>query len=468
VRKRKKHPIIYNLEITNLAAEGKAIAKIDEKIVFVTKVIPGDIVDVQVNRKRKSFLEGYPIKFHKYSENRVPAICKHFGVCGGCKWQNLPYNLQLSYKHNQVVDNFERIGKLKVDEIKPILASENTDFYRNKLEYTFTNRRWLHEDEIENAEEKILDGLGFHVPGRFDKVLDIEFCHLQPAPSNEIRLAVREFALKYGMSFFDLRKQEGLLRNLIIRNNSSGEFMVIASFFYEDEKLRNSLLEYLHQQFPKIKSLMYVVNPKRNDTISDLEIKHFAGDSFIFEKMEDLKFKISPKSFFQTNSLQAYNLYKIVREFANLNGDEVVYDLYTGTGTIANFIAKSAKKVIGIEFIEDAIADAKTNSAINNLSNTSFFAGDIKDILNEEFILENGKPDVIILDPPRAGIHKNVVESLLYAKPEKIVYVSCNPATQARDIALLGEEYQVKLIQPVDMFPHTHHVENVALLHRIS
>ncbi len=466
MRKRKQLPFFEKVKIIDIGAEGKAIAKINDLIIFIPYVIPGDIVDIQINKKKKNYLEGYVVKFHEYSPNRQEPFCSHFGICGGCKWQILPYEDQLKYKQKQIVDNLERIGKIELPQVNDILPSENTTYYRNKLEFSFSNKRWLTYDEIDDAdnETKQMNALGFHIPKKFDKILNIEHCYLQKEPSNKIRLAVKKIALENNLSFFDLRKQTGLLRNLIIRTSTTNELMVIVSFYYEDKEKREKLLNYIADNFNEITSLMYVINPKPNDSITDLEVKLFKGNDHIFEVMENLKFKIGPKSFYQTNSEQAYNLYKIVREFANLSGKEIVYDLYTGTGTIANFIAKQTKKVIGIEYVKEAIEDAKINSKINNINNTEFFAGDIKDVLSQEFIDNEGNPDVIIIDPPRAGMHKNVIESILYAMPEKIVYVSCNPATQARDINLLSDNYSVEKIQPVDMFPHTHHVENVALL----
>jgi 23S rRNA (uracil1939-C5)-methyltransferase len=464
-RDRRKLPIIENVEITNVAAEGKAIAKIDNKVIFVTQVVPGDIVDVQVIRKRKSFMEAIPVRFKKYSEIREKPFCEHFEICGGCKWQNLPYSEQIKYKHQQVVDNLQRIAKVELPEIDYILPSEKTVFYRNKLEFTFSNNRWLTKEEI--ASEGKLErnnALGFHVPKIWDKIVQINKCWLQPDPSNDIRNEVKRYADQNKLSYFDLRKQEGLLRNLIVRTSSTGELMVIVIFFFEDEKARIELLTHLKNHFPEITSLMYIINSKSNDSITDQEVLLFHGKDHIFEQMEDLKFKIGPKSFYQTNSEQAYNLYKITRDFAGLSGNEVVYDLYTGTGTIANFIAKKAKKVIGIEYVPEAIEDAKVNSEINQINNTSFFAGDLKDVLNPSFIKEHGKPDVIITDPPRAGMHPDVVEAILHANPSKIVYVSCNPATQARDIHLLDKKFRVIKVQPVDMFPHTYHVENIVLL----
>ena len=466
-RKRRSLPSIENVEILNVAAEGKAIAKIDNQVIFITNVVPGDIVDIQVIKKRKSFMEAIPIKFHKYSDIRIDAPCEHFGVCGGCKWQNLPYEEQLKYKHQQVIDSLERIAKVDLPKIDYILPSEKTTFYRNKLEYTFSNKRWLTKDEIDTKDE--LDrnnALGFHVPKVWDKVVDIKKCFLQSDPSNAIRLEFKKYADENNLTYFDLRKQEGFLRNLIIRTSTTKEVMVIPVFFYNDEDEINSILNHIAEKFPEITSLMYIVNTKGNDSITDQKVIPFKGNDFLYEQMEDLKFKIGPKSFYQTNSEQAYRLYSKAREFANLTGNEIVYDLYTGTGTIANFVAKKAKKVIGIEYVPEAIEDAKVNSEINNITNTDFFAGDMKDLLNDTFLETHGKPNVIITDPPRAGMHKDVVETILHANPEKIVYVSCNPATQARDINLMDQQYKVTKVQPVDMFPHTHHVENIVLLEK--
>lgn len=465
--RRNRKPLLENIEIEKLAAEGKAIARIDEKILFVTNVIPGDVVDVQVTKKRKAFMEGFPVRYHKHSPLKVDAICDHFGVCGGCKWQNLPYEDQLNFKQQEVMDNLQRIGKVELPEVTPILPSKNTFFYRNKLEYTFSNKRFLTREEI--AEEGDLNrdpAVGFHVPRLFDKIVDIKKCHLQPEPSNGIRNAIRDYAFANDLSFFDIRNQEGFLRTLIIRTSSTGEVMVIPTFYHEDVEKREGLLNHLKEKFPEITSLMYVINQKANDSIADQEVVLFHGNDHIFEQMEGLKFKIGPKSFYQTNSEQAYELYKVTREFAQLQGDEVVYDLYTGTGTIANFVAKKAKKVIGIEYVPEAIADAKVNSEINNITNTQFFAGDMKNVLTREFIELHGQPDTIIVDPPRAGMHADVVETLLYANANRIVYVSCNSATQARDLNMMDHAYKVTKVQPVDMFPHTHHVENIVLLER--
>lgn len=463
-RSQQKHPILYNLEIIDIAAEGKAVAKFEDMVVFVSNAVPGDVVDVQITRKSKNFREGYPVFFHKYSDKRVDAFCSHFGVCGGCKWQNLSYVQQLIYKQKQVTDCLQRIAKVELPEINKIIASEHTTYYRNKLEFTFSNKRWLTKEEMpEDGIQAVhnMNGLGFHVQGMFDKVLDIEKCYLQKEPMNKIRNGVKKFAIENNLTFFDLRKQEGFLRNMIIRNTASENLMVIIVFFFEDKQNRELLLNYLAEKFPEITSLFYVINNKRNDSVSDLEPVLYKGEDHITEEMEGLKFNISPKSFFQTNSLQAYQLYKITREYACLTGSEIVYDLYTGTGTIANFIALNTKKVIGIEYVDEAIEDAKKNSKLNNISNTSFFAGDIKDLLTTDFIEQQGRPDVIILDPPRAGVHQNVIDAILFAQPQKIIYVSCNPATQARDIALLDSSYRVTAVQPVDMFPHTHHVENI-------
>jgi 23S rRNA (uracil1939-C5)-methyltransferase len=465
VGRKRKLPLYEEIEIVEIASEGKALAKVNDKVVFVPQAIPGDVVDVQVSKRRKKYEEGMIMHFHKYSELRTEPFCEHFGTCGGCKWQHLPYPEQLRFKQKQILDNFERIGKIEIRKVNDILPSDKTRYYRNKMEFTFSNKRWLTQDEI-NSGEPIMErnALGFHVPGMFDKILDLNVCYLQPDPSDPIRLFVRDYALKNGYTFFDIRNHEGFLRNLIIRTSSTGEVMVIVSFYHEDIEKREALMNALMQKFPGITSLMYVINGKPHDSIGDLDVLPFAGRDHIFEKMEKLRFKIGPKSFYQTNSDQAYELYKIVRRFTFLTGKEVVYDLYTGTGTIANFVSERADKVIGIEYVPEAILDAKENSRLNRIFNTDFYAGDMKEVLTEAFFSVHGRPDVIITDPPRAGMHEKVVKSLLYAEPAKIVYVSCNPATQARDIQLLSDKYCVKEIQPVDMFPHTHHVENVALL----
>ncbi len=466
-RNRKKKPLLENVEIIKLAAEGKAIAKVDDKVVFVTNVIPGDVVDVQVTKKRKSFMEGHPVVFHKYSDLRVDAFCEHFGICGGCKWQNLPYEEQLKFKQQEVLDNLSRIGKIDLPEANPILPSAKTKFYRNKLEFTFSNKRYLTFDEI-NSEDEIArtPALGFHVPRLFDKIVDINKCHLQAEPSNAVRLAIKDYAFANDLSFFDIRNQEGFLRTLIIRTSTTGDIMVIVVFYHEDVEKREGLMAHLAEKFPEITSLMYVINEKGNDTIGDQDVISYKGADHIFEQMEDLKFKIGPKSFYQTNSEQAYELYSKTREFANIQKNEVVYDLYTGTGTIANFVARQAKKVIGIEYVPEAIEDAKLNSEINGIDNTAFFAGDMKNVLNAEFITEHGHPDMMIVDPPRAGMHADVVKTILQAAPNRIVYVSCNSATQARDLEMMDHAYKVTKIQAVDMFPHTHHVENIVLMEK--
>lgn len=467
-RRKKQLPILERVTITGVAAEGKALAKVNDYVVFVPYVAPGDVVDIQLTRKKNSYAEGRTLRFHEYSQQRSEPFCEHFGVCGGCKWQHLPYEEQLKFKNQQVLDNLNRIGKVEMEEVLPILGSEQTTFYRNKLEFTFSNKKWLTEEEIRSeAKFDCMDALGFHIPGMFDKVLDINTCWLQSEISNKIRLAIKDYCLTHeGYSFFDLRNQEGLMRTLMIRSSSTGDLMIVVVFYYEDKEKREALLNFLKEQFPEITSLLYVINEKRNDTITDQDIHVFAGKDHMIEEMEGLKFKVGAKSFYQTNSRQAYNLYKITRDFAGLTGKEVVYDLYTGTGTIANFVSGQAEKVIGIEYVPEAIEDAKVNSALNGIENTSFYVGDMKDILVEEFISQNGKPDVIITDPPRAGMHDDVIKTILNAEAQRIVYVSCNPATQARDLNLLSEKYAVKKVRPVDMFPHTHHVENVVLLEK--
>lgn len=462
---RKRKPLLEKVEITDIGSEGKALGRVDDKVVFVPMLVPGDVVDIQVTRKRKSFMEGFVTKFHRYSEMRQDAECSHFGVCGGCKWQHLPYEKQLEFKQQQVYDNFTRIGRFDFPDIKTIKASDKTYYYRNKLEFTFSNRRWLTKDEISTGSEiKNMNALGFHIPGMFDKILDIDRCYLQNDISNEIRNSVRKYAIENDLNFFDIRNHEGFLRTLIIRTSGIGELMVIINFYYEDIENREKLLVFLRDKFPQITSLMYVINPKPHDSIGDLDVKLFSGRDYIIEEMEDLKFRVGPKSFYQTNTQQSYELYKVARDFADMSGNEIVYDLYTGTGTIANFVASLAKKVIGLEYIPEAIADAKANSELNGIDNTSFYAGDIKDLMNDDLISIHGRPDIVITDPPRPGMHESVVRTILRAAPEKIIYVSCNPATQARDIAILTEKYEVVAVQPVDMFPQTHHVENVVLL----
>ncbi len=462
--RKRKNIVHQNVRIEDIGAEGKSVTRVNGQVVFVSKALPGDVVDLKVTKNKKSYQEAIPLKFHEYSNMRIPPFCSHFDLCGGCKWQDLPYEEQLKYKEKQVTDNFERIGKVKV-ESRPVLPSEYTKYYRNKLEFTFTNFRWLTEEELNiMPKEKNLNGLGFHIPGRWDKIVDVEHCYLQREPSNEIRNAIKDFAVRHNYTFFDLRKQTGFLRNLVIRTTSTDELMVILIFYYEDQEKRERILHYLANQFPQITSQMYMINPKANDSIYDLEAKLYNGRDYIIEKMDGLDFKLGPKSFFQTNSFQALRLYKLVLEFTALNGNEIVYDLYTGTGTIANFIAPYAQKVVGIESVPEAVKDAETNSRMNNIDNTVFVAGDMIEILDGQFIHQYGAPDVVITDPPRAGMHKKVIQNLLAAEPEKIVYVSCNPATQSRDVNLLSEKYSVKIIQPVDMFPHTYHVENIALL----
>ena len=469
--KKKNLPVFENVTITGVAAEGKALVRINDIVTFVPNCVPGDIVDLQITKKKHSFMEGKVLRVVQPSGVRCEAQCKHFGVCGGCKWQILPYEEQLKYKQQQIVDNLTRIGKIELPEISPILGSKHIYEYRNKLEFTCADRKWLPWETIEAAGglDKIdpTYGLGFHIPNCFDKVLDIEECHLMPEINNRIRNGVREYARTHGLTFYNEHTHEGLLRTLILRNNHKGELMLIVVFGEKVESQKSkveSFLEYLHQEFPKIISLQYVENLKYNDTIGDLEVKVYFGQDHIIEEMEGLQFKVGPKSFYQTNTEQAYELYKVAREFAGLTGNELVYDLYTGTGTIANFVARSAKQVIGIEYVPEAIEDAKVNSKINRIENTLFFAGDMKDILNNDFVARYGRPDVIITDPPRAGMHEDVVNVILNAEPRKIVYVSCNPATQARDLALLDAKYKVTEVQPVDMFPHTQHVENVVAL----
>lgn len=455
---------LTEITIEKIAAEGKCIAKQADLVVFVDKVVPGDVVDIKITRKKKNYLEGTPIKYHRYSPIRVDPFCQHFGTCGGCKWQHLPYHQQIEYKQQQVIDNFTRIGKLSFPAINPILPSEHTTHYRNKLEFTFTNRKWLTEQEIKSEEDINRNGLGFHVPGRFDRVLDIETCYLQPDPSNQIRDAVRNFAWQHHYSFYDILEQKGFLRNLIVRNTMAGDVMVILQVAENNQEQIIAILEMLKQNFPSIVSLYYVVNQKKNETYSDQELILYHGEPYLTEEMDGVKFRIGPKSFFQTNSLQALNLYRIAADYAELDGEQVVYDLYTGTGTIANFIAQKAKKVIGIETVPEAIEDAKENARINGIENAFFHAGNTEELFAQELINKYGKPDVVITDPPRAGMHTKAVEQLRQTKPWVIVYVSCNPATQARDLALLADLYHIEAVQPVDMFPHTHHVENVVKL----
>ena len=507
---RKKYPIQFEVKIEGLAAEGKAITHIDQKVCFVPFAAPGDVVDLQITNKRKQFLEAKVIKYHKFGEIRRKPLCEHFGVCGGCKWQHLPYDVQLTHKQQTTIDHLQRIGHLELPEITPILGSESEFLYRNKLEYTFSNRRWRTVEEMQDrtgvstgstsvssgltnislgstgissgsdtepvevsASTKDTNALGFHIPGMFDKVLDINFCHLQIEPSNAIRLFVKQYAFKHNLSFYDVKSHDGFLRNLIIRNTTIGDWMVVVVFAYKDEVAINALMSAIKQEFPQITSLMYVVNEKLNDTIHDLNVQLFHGEGFITEEMPAyklgqpaLKFRIGPKSFYQTNSVQAGNLYRIGADFVDFKGDEIVYDLYTGAGTIAQYVAKSVKKVIGIEYVESAIEDAKINATLNNIENTAFFAGDMVHVLNDDFVAAHGKPDVIITDPPRAGMHEKVVKQILSINPDKILYISCNSATQARDLALMKEAYKITKVRAVDMFPQTHHVENVVCLEK--
>ncbi len=469
-RKKKELPLLENVTITDVAAEGKAIAKVNDLVIFVPYVVPGDVVDLQIKRKKNHYAEAVAVNFHQKSPMRAEPFCQHYGVCGGCKWQCLKYEDQIKYKQKQVFDNLTRIGKVELPEFTPILGSEKAQFYRNKLEYTFSNKRWLTEDEVkQDVKYDQMSAVGFHIPGAFDKVLAIEKCWLQDDISNQIRNAIRDYAYEHNYSFFNLRTQEGLLRNMMVRTSSTGELMVLLQCKVETEDNRKDmmdLLQFVADKFPQITSLMYVINNKCNDTIGDLDVETFKGKDHIFEEMEGLRFKVGPKSFYQTNSEQAYNLYKVARNFAGLTGNELVYDLYTGTGTIANFVSRQARKVIGIEYVPEAIEDAKVNSEINDINNTLFYAGDMKDILTQDFIAEHGRPDVIITDPPRAGMHTDVINVILAAEPKRIVYVSCNPATQARDLQLLDVKYKITAVQPVDMFPHTHHVENVVLLEK--
>ena len=467
-RKRKALPLLEKILITDVAAEGKAIAKVNDMVVFVPYVVPGDVVDLQVKRKKHSYAEAEAVHFHEYSPQRAVPFCEHYGVCGGCKWQILPYEEQIKYKQKQVTDNLKRIGKIELPEISPILGSKKTQCYRNKLEFTFSNKRWLTQQEVaEDVKYDQMNAVGFHIPNAFDKVLAIEKCWLQDDISNRIRNAARDYAYEHNYSFQNLRTHEGMLRNIIVRTSTTGELMVIVVCHIErDEEmdLFKALLQHLADKFPEITSLLYIINNKVNDTITDLDVHVFRGNDHIFEEMEGLRFKIGPKSFYQTNSEQAYELYKVARNFAGLTGNELVYDLYTGTGTIANFVSRQARQVIGIEYVPEAIEDAKVNSQINGITNTLFFSGDMKDMLTQDFINQYGRPDVIITDPPRAGMHQDVIDVILFAEPKRIVYVSCNPATQARDLQLLDVKYRVTAVQPVDMFPHTHHVENVVLL----
>lgn len=469
-RKRKPLPLLENIQIEGIAAEGKAIARVDNKVIFIPYAVPGDIVDLQVTRKKSHYAEATIASIIQPSPMRIQPFCKHFGVCGGCKWQSLPYEEQLKAKQQQVEDALTRIGKVPFPKIFPIIGSKKTKAYRNKLEFGFSNKKWLTKEQIESGVVfSDMNAVGFHIPGAFDKILDLKECFLMDDFNNRIRNGLRSYVIEKGYSFFDLRNQNGLLRNMMLRKTSTGEIMVLLQFCIreaQEEKEAQDVLQWIKTTFPEITSLLYVNNTKCNDTISDLDIHTFSGADCIYEQMEDLQFKIGPKSFYQTNSEQAFALYKVVREFANLSGNEYVYDLYTGTGTIANFIAGKAKRVIGIEYVPEAIKDAKENAVLNNLDNIQFFAGDMKDILTDNFVALYGRPDVIITDPPRAGMHNDVISTILFAAPKRIVYVSCNPATQARDVSLLSADYHITKVQPVDMFPQTHHVENVLLMER--
>ncbi|AWI26578.1 23S rRNA (uracil(1939)-C(5))-methyltransferase RlmD [Flavobacterium pallidum] len=460
--------VFENIEVLDAGAKGVSVAKApDGKVIFIPNVVPGDTVDVQTFKKRKAYYEGKALRFHSFSEHRTEPKCQHFGVCGGCKWQNMKYSQQLHYKHNEVRNHLQRIGKIELPEFEQILGSEKQFFYRNKMEFGFSNSRWLTEKEIGTSDEiDSRNALGFHIPRMWDKILDITECHLQADPSNQIRNEIRKFAIENNLEFFDPRNHEGLLRTLMIRTASTGEIMVLIQFFKENKPQRELLLDFLSEKFPQITSLQYVINGKPNDTIYDQKVILYKGRDFIYEEMEGLKFSINAKSFYQTNSAQAYELYKITRDFASLTGNETVYDLYTGTGTIAQFVSKMAKKVVGVEAVPEAIADAKENARRNGITNCDFFVGDMKVVFNEAFIAANGHPDVIITDPPRDGMHKDVVEQILKIAPDKVVYVSCNSATQARDLALMDEKYKVTRVRPVDMFPQTHHVENVVLLEK--
>lgn len=464
-RKRKELPVIEGVEIQGVAAEGKSIARVDDLVVFVPYGAPGDIVDIKLDKKKRSYAEAHIVNMVKPSERRVEPKCEHFGVCGGCKWQHIPYEDQLEYKRNQVVDALTRIAKVEHPEVKPALGSQEIFAYRNKLEYTFSNKCWITFEDLRSGKEiEDRNALGFHIPGAFDKVLDIKKCWLQDNLSNEIRLFIRQYTLSKGYSFYDIKAQEGFMRTLMVRIASTGEIMLIVVFGRPDQEAIEDVMAAVAERFPQITSLLYVVNQKVNDTIGDQEVVTYRGRDYINEEMEGLTFRIGPKSFYQTNSRQAYELYKVARSMARLKEDDLVYDLYTGTGTIANFVAKGVKKVIGIEYVPEAIEDAKLNSKLNEIDNTLFFAGDMKDVLTDSFISEHGRPDVMIIDPPRAGMHEDVVAVILNARPERIVYVSCNPATQARDLAMMDSLYKVEEVQPVDMFPHTHHIENVVRL----
>lgn len=464
-RKRKELPVLEGVKIIDIAAEGNAVARVDDMVVFVPFAAPGDVVDVKIDRKRRNYAEGHIAAMVEPSPMRVEPRCEHFTICGGCRWQHLPYQEQLRAKRQQVVDAMNRIAKVEIPEVEPTLGSRNIWKYRNKMEYTYSNKRWLTREQLLSGEEfSNRDGAGFHIPGAFDKVLDIKRCFLQDHLGDRVRLFIKEFALAHGLTFYDLRNQQGLLRTLMVRIASTGQVMVVMSFGQDDHENIKKVMDAVAAEFPEINSLMYVVNLKVNDSLADQDILLYKGVTYIEEEMEGLKFRIGPKSFYQTNSAQAYELYSVARQFAQIQPDDLVYDLYTGTGTIANFVARGCRRVVGIEYVEDAIRDAKVNSQLNGIDNTLFYAGDMKDVLTDEFIEKHGRPDVMIVDPPRAGMHQSVVDTILRAQPQRIVYVSCNPATQARDIALLDVKYKVTRVQPVDMFPHTQHVENVVAM----
>jgi 23S rRNA (uracil1939-C5)-methyltransferase len=465
--RKKELPVLEKITITDIGAEGNAIARVNNQVVFVPMLIPGDVADLRVIRKKKKYLECIPVKFHQVSPDRIEPACSHFGTCGGCKWQHLPYAKQLHHKEKQVADNLSRISGVELPPVKPVLGSEKEYFYRNKLEYTFSDRRWLTREEIASGKRIEAEGtLGFHIPGLFDKVLEIDKCYLQPEPTNRIRNAVRDYTIQNKISYYNLRDQRGLLRNLVIRNASGGQVMVIMVFAYQESDIISDLLGFIRREFPEVTSIMYIINPKKNDSVADLDVRFYSGSDHLVEEMDGLKFRIGPKSFYQTNTGQAVRMYRIVKEFAELTGNEIVYDLYTGTGTIACYLASSALKVVGIEYVDEAVRDAVINAELNGITNISFFAGDIRQKLDNSFIDSNGRPDVVITDPPRVGMHKDVTSAILSASPSRIVYVSCNPATQARDLSLLAADYFVAAVQPVDMFPHTAHVENILLLRR--
>jgi len=462
-----KGEILKHLKVETVTSDGKSLARNNGQVIFIKEAVPGDVVDVKIFKRKRSFLEGIPVKYHTYSDKRTEPFCSHFGSCGGCKWQHMDYASQLEYKQQQVVDQFERIGKIKIPPVNPIIPSDKIKLYRNKLEFTFTNQRWLSREEIGSGQELNRNGLGFHMPGRFDRVIDIENCHLMPEPSNELRLFIKFFAINNNLSFYDVKRNSGLLRTLVIRVANSGEIMVMFQFGEDNRSQIKLVLEEIKNSFPEITSLNYVINTKGNDSYYDLHVINFSGTSYITEKLGDLIFRIGPKSFFQTNTLQSVKLYQKVREYAQFSGKEVVYDLYSGIGTIACFLANNAIKVIGLEYMDEAVKDAKINSEINGIMNTEFISGDIKDILSQDFYTNYGRPDVIITDPPRSGMHPDVVKAIVQSGASKIIYISCNPATQARDIRLMLSDYAITGIQPVDMFPHTHHLENIARLERI-